>query len=349
MAIKIGNHLLGLQSDPFIILEAGINHNGDILLAKEMIKAAKSAGADAIKFQTFKAIEFVGNAELTFTYKSQGKEVTESMLEMFNRCEFSASEWFEIKNTCDEEGILFLSTPQNISDLELLLEIGVQAIKVGSDDFTNIPLLKRYSEANLPLLISCGMADLGEVYDALDVTGALDGKQVLLMLCTSQYPTPPEDVNLLKLQTLHGAFPALDLGFSDHTQGSYASIAASALGACAFEKHFTLDRDLPGPDHWFSENPKSATEWVSAIRNVKKMLGNPMIRPTLKEREMRLLARRSLTALADISIGESFSESNLGLRRPGNGLGPKFYEIFLNRNARKKLTKGQQLSLEDFE
>ena len=349
MAIKIGNNVVGLETEPFIILEAGINHNGDISLAKEMISAAKSAGADAIKFQTFKATEFVGNTELIFTYQSQGKEVKESMLEMFTRYEFSASQWFEIKKTCDEEGILFLSTPQNISDLDLLLEIGVQAIKVGSDDFTNIPLLKRYSEANLPLLISCGMADLGEVYDALDVTGALDGKQVLLMLCTSQYPTPAEDVNLLKLQTLHGAFPAVTLGFSDHTQGSYASIAACSLGACAFEKHFTLDRDLPGPDHWFSENPKSAKEWVSAIRTTKRMLGSPLIRPTLKERDMRLLARRSITALQDIPVGEIFSEVNLGLRRPGNGVAPKFFEYFLNRKARKHINKGQQLNLGDFE
>ncbi len=344
----IGEKKISAESDPFVMLEVGINHNGEISLAKEMIRSAKNAGADAVKFQTFKAEEFVGDPELQFTYRSQGKEVTESMLEMFQRYEFSKEEWMEIKKICDEEKILFISTPQNVSDLELLLEIGVPALKVGSDDFTNIPLIRRYASTGLPLMLSCGMADLGEVHKSLDAAGAFVGNPILLMLCTSQYPTPPEDANLLKLRTLAGAFPGQLLGFSDHTQGSQAAIIASALGACAFEKHFTLDKNLPGPDHWFSEDPSSAAEWVASSRKSTTLLGNPLVVPTSAERDMRLLARRSITAICNIKSGEILTEENTGLRRPGNGLKPEDFELVLGKKVIRAITKGKQLQWEDF-
>jgi len=347
--IEFNGRKIGPSHAPFIILEAGINHNGEIEKVREMVRIARDAGADAVKFQTFKATEFVNDPNLMFTYKSQGKEVTESMLAMFQRYEFSREEWFAIKQYCDEQGILFLSTPQNVSDLELLLEIGVPALKVGSDDFTNLPLLKRYAATGLPLIVSCGMADLGEVYDALEAAGASRGHPVLLMLCTSQYPTPPQDVNLLKLRTLAGAFPGLVLGFSDHTQGPVAAVAALALGASAFEKHFTLDHDLPGPDHWFSEEPRGAIEWITSIRQAYKMLGQPQVRPTGAEIDMRRLARRSVVALRDIAVGEPYTEQNLGLRRPGDGLPPKMIESAWGRNARRAIAKGQQLTLGDIE
>lgn len=343
----INGRKIGPAEPPFVILEAGINHNGDMALVTQMIRAAKQAGADAIKFQTFKAAEFISDPDLMFTYKSQGKEVTESMLAMFQRYEFSREEWSKVKQACDEQGILFLSTPQNVSDLELLLEIGVPALKVGSDDFTNLPLLKRYAATGLPLIVSCGMADLSEVRDALEVTGALEGKPVLLMLCTSQYPTPPQDVNLLKLRTLGATFPGLILGFSDHTQGPVAAVGSCALGASAFEKHFTLDHDLPGPDHWFSEEPAGAAEWVDAIRKASLMLGMAEVRPTLAEMAMRRLARRSIVALRDIAEGEVYSEDNLGLRRPGDGMPPALIEGAWGGTARHALKKGQQLTPED--
>lgn len=333
--------------EPYIILEAGINHNGDVNIAKEMISVAKSAGANAIKFQTFKADEFVGDPELLFTYSSQGKKVTESMLDMFRRYEFSVAEWHSIKNFCDEKQITFLSTPQNVSDMELLLQLNVPALKVGSDDFTNIPLLKQYSATGLPLLISCGMANLGEVYQALDVTGAMEGKPVVLMLCTSQYPTPVTDVNLNKLKTLTAAFPNLVLGFSDHTQGPLAAAIAYGLGAVVFEKHFTLDHQLPGPDHWFSEDPRGAQEWISAIRKAYLMLGSPIVKPTIAEQDMKILARRSITALTDIKPGEVLSNINVGLRRPGNGLPPIHLDDVLGRTAKYPLQKNTLLSWED--
>lgn len=332
---------------PFIILEAGINHNGQLAKAKKMIDAAKTAGADAVKFQTFKAIEFVASADQMFTYQSQGQTVTESMLEMFQRYEFTAQEWAELKAYCDASGITFMSTPQNISDLDLLLKIGIPAIKVGSDDFTNLPLLRHYAQTGLPMLISCGMADLEEVRDTLMATNALSGAPVVLLLCTSQYPTPPEDVNIRKLATLRATFPDLVLGFSDHTQSSIAAVLALGQGAVVFEKHFTLDHDLPGPDHWFSETPDSAAAWISAIRDAHKMQGRAEVEPTPAEHEMRVLARRSVTALQDIPAGTPLTLDNLGLRRPGDGLPPKEFDHFLGQKVSRSVASGTQLKWDD--
>lgn len=346
--VKISNHTIGKGHTPFIVAEAGINHNGEIRRAYDMIRAAKAAGADAIKFQTFKAEEFVGDQDCTYTYKSQGKEITESMLEMFRRYEFSREEWFRIKEKCDSEGILFLSTPQNQSDLELLQELGIPAIKVGSDDFTNLPLLRSYASTGLPMILSCGMADLAEVYQALNGVGVFDGYPTILLLCTSQYPTPPEDVNLLKLRTLAQAFPEVVLGFSDHTRGPLASALAVALGACFLEKHFTLVHSLPGPDHWFSEDPAGLEQWVASIRNAHVMMGSPIVRATSAEQNMKTLARRSIVALCDLSRGDLLDGRNIGLRRPGSGLPPVLLEQVYGLKAARDIKKGSVLRLGDF-
>lgn len=347
--IKIGKYNLKNGGAPFIIAEAGINHNGDIDKAFQMIKVAKAAGADAVKFQTFKAEEFVGNADQLFTYKSQGKKVTESMFKMFKRYEFSRQEWFLIKKRCNKEKIVFLSTPQNRSDLDLLLEIGIPAIKVGSDDFTNLPLLKEYAKTGLPMMISCGMADMKEVNDALAAIGALKGYPTVLMLCTSQYPTPPQDVNILKLKTLRNKSPMVILGFSDHTQGQLASTMAVAMGVVVFEKHFTLDHDLPGPDHWFSANPIELTNWVISIREAFILLGSPDISPTASEISMKLLARRSIHAIRDIKKGEKLTNSNLGLLRPGIGLPSYYLEKIIGLKAKINIRKNALIKMEDCE
>jgi N,N'-diacetyllegionaminate synthase len=349
MQIKIVDRLIGRDCSPFIIAEAGINHNGELEKALAMIEVAKKAGADAIKFQTFRAEDFVSDPTVTYTYRSQGQEVTESMLEMFKKYEFTREQWFLLKKKSDEQGILFLSTPQNPSDLKLLLEIGVPAIKVGSDDFTNLHLLKNYAQTCLPMIVSCGMADLAEVYQALDAIGSLDGYPTVLMLCTSEYPTPPEDVHLLKLKTLAAAFPTIILGFSDHTQGPLASGLAVALGAVVFEKHFTLDHNLPGPDHWFSEDPDGLSEWVSTIRKSFRILGQSLVKPTAAEMEMRILARRSIVALTDLERGETLTGQNMGLKRPGSGLPPVLYEQLLGRKTTRKIARGALIKMGDFE
>ena len=346
--IKLNNQSIGHDCQPFIIAEAGINHNGDIQNALDMIDVAKVAGADAIKFQTFEASGIVTDSSLTFTYKSQGKEITESMFEVFKRCELSKTEWIKIKQKCDEEKILFLSTPENRSDLDLLLELGIPAIKVGSDDFTNIPLLKDYSTTGLPLIISCGMANLNEIYQTLNTIGSLEKYPTILMFTTSEYPTIPMNVNLLKLKTLSKSFPNIPLGYSDHTQGILASSLAVALGAKVFEKHFTLDKNLPGPDHWFSENPDGLKKWVESIHNSYKMLGSPILKPTNKEIEMRSIAQKSVVALRSINKGEKFNSRNISVKRPGIGLPPLMLTKIIGMTATRKIKQGELLRYGDF-
>jgi N,N'-diacetyllegionaminate synthase len=344
---EIAGRRIGSRDPPYCIAEVGINHNGDLALAQRMIEAAKAAGADAVKFQTFKAQEFCGDPQQTFTYTSQGQPVTEPMLEMFQRCEFRTEAWRSIKAHCNAVGITFFSTPQNRGDLDLLLEIGVPAVKVGSDDFNNLPLLRDYAKSKLPMILSCGMSDLGEVHQALDAAGWFDGCPTALLLCTSQYPTPPEDVNILRLTTLQEAFPGLLVGFSDHTQGPQAAALAVALGARIFEKHFTLAHDLPGPDHWFSEDPEGLATWIAGIRNANTLLGSPFVRPTQAEKEMRLIARRSVVALRDISIGETLDKTNIGLRRPGDGLPPYLIASVMGLMATRAIKRGERLTFGD--
>ena len=346
-SFAIAGRDIGLQDPPYCIAEVGINHNGDLAIAKRMIEVAKEAGADAVKFQTFKAEEFCGDPAQLFTYQSQGKPITESMLAMFQRYEFQPVHWHAIQAHCETVGITFFSTPQNRSDLDFLLGMGVPAIKVGSDDFTNIPLLRSYSESHLPLIISCGMSDLAEVHHALEAAGWFQGKPVALLLCTSQYPTPPEDVNLAKLTTLQQAFPGLLVGFSDHTQGALAAALAVARGARIFEKHFTLDQDLPGPDHWFSEDPMGLAEWLKTIRTADTLLGSPLVRPTKAEQQMRVMARRSVVALRDIAVGEIFDTNNIGLRRPGDGLPPVMLAQLLGLKTARTIKKGNRIAVGD--
>jgi len=347
--IQINNQELKNYGRPFIVAEAGINHNGELTKALEMIKVAKQSGVDAVKFQTFRAEEFCGDKNQMFTYQSQGQKITESMFEMFKRYEFDYDEWLQIKQKCDDENILFLSTPQNRSDLDLLLELGIPAIKVGSDDFINLPLLEDYSSTKLPMIVSCGMSDLKEVHQALDAIGTFEGYPTILLLCTSQYPTPPEDVNLLKLKTLANTFPDLVLGFSDHTQGTLASSLAVGFGAVFFEKHFTLDNNLAGPDHWFSMNPKVLKDWVDSIHQSYQMMGDSIVRPTSKELEIRKHARRSIVILKDTKKGGKLTEENIGLRRAGAGIGlaPILMKDMLGSFASQDLVEGNLLELKN--
>ena len=341
--VKIKNFELANYGQPFIVAEVGINHNGELSKALDMVHVAREAGVNAVKFQTFKAEEFCNDRTQLFTYYSQGQEVTESMLDMFSRYEFNRQEWLQIKHKCDDEGILFLSTPQNKSDLMLLLDLDISAIKVGSDDFINLPLLEEYATTKLPIILSCGMSDLAEVFHALESIGTFEGYPTILLLCTSQYPTPPEDVNLLKLKTLANTFPDLVLGISDHTQGILASSLAVGFGAVFFEKHFTLDNNLEGPDHWFSENPDNLKLWVQSIQKAYQMMGSALIRPTAQEIQMRKVARRSIVVLQLIKKGEQFTKQNLGAKRAGEGMSPSLLKDVLGKCASKDLVEGALL------
>lgn len=323
ISFSINGQKIDNDCPPYCIAEVGINHNGSLDLAKKMIKKAKEAGADAVKFQTFKAEEFCGDPNQIFKYKSQGKIIEEPMLEMFKRYELAPKSWKSIKEYSDEIGITFFSTPQNIGDLKFLQKIGVPVIKIGSDDFTNLPLIRKYKETGLPIILSCGMSDLSEVHQALEAVSWFDSYPASLLLCTSQYPTPSEDVNILKLNTLKNSFPGLIIGFSDHTQGHLAASLAVSLGARIFEKHFTLDKDLPGPDHWFSEDITGLSQWINNIHIAYKMLGSPVVKPTKGELENKKEFQRVIVASTKINLGDNFTEENLEMRRVSDGKGMK--------------------------
>jgi len=345
--IKIKNHIIAKDRPPFIIAEAGINHNGDIKNALKMIKIAKTAGAHAIKFQTYTATEMICNKKLKYSYKSQGKKITESMLEMFQRCEFSKIQWHKIKKNCDKNKIMFLSTPQNPSDLNLLLEIKIHAIKIGSDDFTNLSLIRNFSQSKLPIILSCGMSTLKEIKTTLS---HINYKQypIVLLLTTSEYPTLPENTNLLKFNTISKIFPNLILGYSDHTIGNIASSIAVGFGARVFEKHFTLDNNLPGPDHWFSTNPNQLKDWVNSINIAYKSLGKSKILPTKNELKMKNIARRCPVALKNINKGDILDENNVGLRRVENGLEAKIILKIHGKKSKRKILKDTIVRVSDF-
>ena len=345
---QINNHTIKNYNSPFIISEAGLNHNGNLEKAFEMIKLAKESGSDAVKFQTYVAKDFISDLNQTYTYYSQGEEITESMLKMFERCEFSRDEWFQIKEKCVNENIIFLSTPVNSPDVKLLQELNVPAIKIGSSDLLNFPLLDSCKNTGLPMIISCGMSDLSEISNSITRIGGFEETSVAILLCTSEYPTPQTDVNLKRFETLSKNFPEIPLGFSDHTQGSLASSLAVSFGSCIFEKHFTLDHNLPGPDHWFSEDPLGLKQWIESIRNSYKMIGSSKIQPTKAEIEMKKIARKSIVVLEHIEKGEILG-SKIGIKRPGYGISPTLFDEMKEKKSIKSLKKGNLLERGDFE
>lgn len=343
--IKISNRLIGQGQPVFIIAEAGINHNGDISIAKKMIDIAVESGVDAVKFQTFTAKEFIGDENEMFEYKSQGKKVKESALKMFERNEFTESQWKEIVNYCKQKGIIFFSSPQNISNLELLIRIGVPAIKVGSDDLVNLPLLEEYSKKGLPMIISTGMAYLSEVDEAVR-TIKKNNSNLAILHCISSYPAKFEELNLKKIIAMKSAFPDCVIGFSDHSEGTMAAVLSVAMGVKIIEKHFTLDKNLPGSDHWFSVDLKELKELVHGVRNAEKALGSSEIKPTEHEIAMRAVAYRSITASEDIKKGEILTKEKIVMKRPGTGILPKFLPMVFGKEAKQDIKKGELISFE---
>ncbi len=338
--IRIGNKYIGEGEPCFIIAEAGINHNGDINIAKKMIDAVKDAEANCIKFQTFKAKEFITDPNLTYTYKSQGEEITEPQLKMFQRYEFSKEEWREIIGYCKKKKVIFSTTAQNPSDLDFILSLtDLPFIKVGSDDLTNLDLIEYYAKKGRPMIISAGMAYGSEIEDAILTIKKAGNKDITVLHCISSYPTEAEEVNLKKIPLIRDSFD-VKVGFSDHTIGSAAAIGAVCLGATVIEKHFTLSHDLSGPDHWFSIDADELKKYIQDIRFIEKAIGSSVLVPTEKEEKMRKIARRSIVAKEKINIGERFTNDNLEFKRPGIGISPRFKKYIVNRIASKKYNKG---------
>ena len=332
----------------FIIAEVGVNHNGDINIAKQMIDEAKLAGADCVKFQTFKGEEFVSDPKQTYTYKSQGKEVTESMLGMFKRYEFNKDEWIEIINYCKEKDIVFSSTAQNISDLDFLLSIAdLPFIKIGSDDLTNLEQIKNYASREIPIILSAGMAYASEIDDAVRTIRSTGNEHITVLHCVSSYPTEAKEVNLKKMSSIKNTFN-VDIGFSDHTIGSAAAVGSVCFGATIIEKHFTLDNNLPGPDHWFSINPKELKQYIDDIRFAEQALGSAELKPTEKEIKMRIIARRKIVAKHNLSQNESITRENIEFKRSDKeGISPKYLDFILNRRLSSPILKGNVIILGD--
>ncbi len=344
--IRITDKLsIGEGRPVFIIAEAGINHNGRVKMAKRMIDTAKQCGADAVKFQTFKAEEFISSPAQTITYRSQGKKITESAIGMFRRYQFSEPEWKDICSYCKKKRMIFFSTPQNPSDLDMLLRItDMPIIKVGSDDLTNLELMKYYASKNKPMIISAGMAYQSEIADAVYTIRRTGNDKLAVLHCVASYPAKPEQVNMRKMNSIKDRFKIVT-GFSDHTEGIEACVVAAAMGAKIIEKHFTLDRNLPGPDHWFSSDPEELKALVSAVRKAEVMLGTSKLEPTKMEIRTRMDARRSIVAKVKIKRGDKITPQNIEFKRPGTGLAPKMKDKILNMTAKRNIEKGQMITM----
>lgn len=350
-----------------IIAEAGVNHNGSLDRALEMVNAASDAGADMIKFQTFKPELLVSKNAEKADYQKDTTGTAESQLEMVQKYELSREAHEIIASHCREAGIEFFSTPFDLPSVDLLADLGVRRLKIPSGEITNWPLIYKVGTTGKPVVMSTGMSVIDEIRDALGVyllgalaPRAIPGREVLeaiyasregrlylrenmiLLHCTTQYPAPYEDVNLLAMEVLKDEF-GLPVGYSDHTQGIAVSIAAAARGAAVIEKHFTLDRNLPGPDHRASLEPDELGALVSSVRIVEKSLGERMKRAAPSEESNRIIARKSLTALTDIKRGEVFSWDNLGTKRPGGGVSPTEFWKYLGERADRDYAPDEQL------
>ncbi|OSQ27335.1 N-acetylneuraminate synthase [Thalassospira sp. MCCC 1A03138] len=317
-----------------IIAEAGVNHNGDIELALELINAAAQAGADIVKFQTFQAHKLVTSSARKARYQERLTAVTESQLDMLSRLELNEQAHNKLLVHCQKLGIEFLSTGFDMQSVDLLLKLGVGWLKVPSGEITNLPYLRQIGGAGKKIILSTGMADLDETRQALDalVNAGASKDAITLLHCTTEYPAPMQSVNLRAMLTLRDEFD-VKVGYSDHTQGIEVSVAAVALGASVIEKHFTLDRNMPGPDHQASLEPEELALMVRSIRNVEIALGDGIKQPSQVEISNRDVARKSLVALRPIRYGECYSAQNVTAKRPGTGLSPMRWDEVMGRKA----------------
>ncbi|WP_053956732.1 N-acetylneuraminate synthase [Inediibacterium massiliense] len=311
----------------FIIAEAGVNHNGDIHLAYKMIDRAVEAGADAIKFQTYKAEKVISKYVQKADYQKKTTNDQESQLDMVKKIELSFDDFKGIKDYCDKKNIIFLSTPFDIESMKFLESLGIKAFKIASGELTNRPFLEAVGKIRKKVILSTGMCTLGEIEAALNILTENGTKDITILHCNTQYPTPMQDVNLRAMRTIREAFKR-EVGYSDHTLGIEIPIAAVAMGAKVIEKHFTLDKNMYGPDHKASLEPNEFKEMVKTIRNIEMALGDGIKHPSESERKNICLVRKSIVANCKIKKGEIFSQNNITTKRPGNGISPmRWYEV----------------------
>ncbi len=347
-SLTIGNREIGPGRPCFIIAEVGVNHNGDPDLALEMIDAVAAAGVDCVKFQTFHADEFMNSPDQFYEYRSQGKLVKESMLAMFKRLELKQEAFAVLFEHARKRGILALSTPTDRQAVDLLERIGTPAFKIGSDDIVYTPFIQHVAGKKKPVIISCGMANASDVDRAVDAVLSQGNDQLAILHCVSLYPTPPAEVNLRRISTLQAMYD-FPIGYSDHTDGISACLGAVALGACLLEKHFTLDKNLSGPDHWFSADPHELKALVDQVRIMEAQLGHGRIWPSAGEREMASACRRSIIVARDLPSGHMLREEDLAFQRPGTGIMPYDLDKVLGRATLRPLLRGAMLTHADME
>lgn len=337
-----------MSNHTLIIAEAGVNHNGSIELAKKLVEKAKEAGVDFIKFQTFKASKLVTKAakQAEYQQKNIGKE-GDSQYQMLKKLEFSPSQYNELVEYCNELGIKFFSTAFDFDSIKYLHSLNLGLWKIPSGEVTNYPFLKRIAAYNEPTILSTGMCDMEDVRAAVNALykNGLSKENLILLHCNTEYPTPFEDVNLKAMDALRQEFD-VEVGYSDHTKGVEVPIAAVALGATVIEKHFTLDRNMEGPDHKASLEPDELKAMVSAIRNIEKAVGGDGTKHVSESEKKNIaIARKSIVAACDIKAGEVFTEQNLTLKRPGNGVSPMRWDEVVGTKAKRDFSEDDLIEL----
>lgn len=348
MHIRIADKEIGPGRPVFIIAEVGVNHNGDLFQAKKLVDAAIRSGADAVKFQTFKADLLVTHTGRKAKYQSDNEKKEGTQQEMLRRVELSYEDFAQLHSYCDERGIIFLSTPFEQGSAKFLFELNVPAFKVSSSDLSNIPFLRTIGEYGKPVILSSGMSTMAEIKDAIDMVIATGNEEIALLHCVSNYPTRPADLNLRVITTLKERIHK-PIGFSDHSMGTYAAVAAVALGATIIEKHITLDQNAQGPDHKASLNPEEFKELVTAIRSTELALGSGEKFLSDEEVENRAVARKSLVASVQIDKGSIIEPRMIEIKRPGTGIPPKFLDQVVGKRVTRDIDPDEVLMWEDLE
>ena len=334
------------MSKTLIIAEAGVNHNGSIELARQLVDVAVEAGVDYVKFQTFKAEKIASRNATKASYQQKTTNASESQLAMLKKLELSKEDHLSLIDYCSKKNIQFLSTPFDLESIDLLKELGIRLGKIPSGEITNLPYLRKMAMTFPKLILSTGMATLKEIEEALNVllTAGASKNNLVILHCNTEYPTPFEDVNLLAMPSIGKKF-GVSFGYSDHTKGIEVPIAAVALGAIVIEKHFTLDRNMEGPDHKASLEPGELKEMVSSIRNIEKAVGSDVKEPSPSELKNITIARKSIVAATNINKGEIFTERNLTVKRPGSGISPMQWDAVIGKKASRDFESDELIEL----
>ena len=338
----------------YIVAEIGCNHNGNKQIAKKLVEEAKRCGVDAVKFQTFKASELISRFAPKAEYQKETTGADGSQLEMTQKLELSYGDFLELKDYSESLGLDVFSTPFDMSSIRFLESIKQNVWKIPSGEITNLPYLQRigaFKVANKKILLSTGMATKEEIKRAIEIltNAGTDNQSIIILHCNTEYPTPDADVNILAINDLKMSFPLNKIGFSDHSVGFVAAVAASALGIEMIEKHFTLDKNMPGPDHHASATPDELLSLVENVRRVERMLGSGTKTVTPSEKKNKIIARKSIVAALPIKKGDIFTENNITCKRPGNGISPMRWYDVLGKTAEKDFDSDELISLSGFE